>query len=87
MAQAETKLETAIEANPVDSVGKEKVFNCVRDLRDEVVDMKHEANKAVEKKVILVAKELEMEKRENNCFSLALWKMKLRLTRMKLMKL
>ena len=35
-------------------------------LREEVVGISNEANKAVEQKVILVAEELEIEKRKNN---------------------
>ena len=65
LAQEATKLETAIEAKLVDSVGKEEVFSRVRELR-EVVGISNEANKAVEKKVILVAEELKIEKRKNN---------------------
>ena len=42
------------------------MFSCVRELREEVVGISNEANKAVEKKVILVAEELEIEKRKNN---------------------
>ena len=34
--------------------------------REEVVGISNDANKAVEKKVILVAEELEIEKRQNN---------------------
>ena len=63
LAEEATKLETAIEAKRVDSVGKEEVFNCVRELSEDVVGISNEANKAVEKKVILVAEELEIEKR------------------------
>ena len=59
-----TKLETAIEANLADSVGKEEVFSRARELREEVVEISNEANKAGEKKVILVAEELEIEKRK-----------------------
>ena len=66
LAQEATKLETAIEAKLVDSIEKEEVFRCVRELREEVVGISKEANKAVEKKVILVAEELEIEKRTNN---------------------
>ena len=66
LAQEATKLETTIEAKLVDSVGKEEVFSCVRELREEVLGISNEANKAVEKKVILVAEELEIEKRRNN---------------------
>ena len=64
LAQEATKLETAIEAKLVDSVGKEEVFSCVSELR-EVVGISNEANKAVEKKVILIAEKLETEKRKN----------------------
>ena len=52
LTQAETKLETVIEAKLVDSAGKE-LFNCVMDLRG-VVGITNEANganKAVKKKV------------------------------------
>ena len=66
LAQEATKLETAIEAKFVDSVGKEEMFSCVRELREEVVVISNEANKAVEKKIIFVAEELEIEKRKNN---------------------
>ena len=64
LAEEASKLEIAIEAKLVDSVGKEEVFSCVRELREEVVGISNEANKAVEKKVILVAEELEIEKRK-----------------------
>ena len=37
LAQEATKLETAIEAKLGDSVGKEEVFCCVRELREKVV--------------------------------------------------
>ena len=66
LAQEATKLETTIEAKLVDSVGKEEVFSCVRDLREEVVGISNEANKAVEKNFNLLAEELEIEKRKNN---------------------
>ena len=66
LAQEATKLETAIEAKLVDSVGKQEVFSYVREMREEVVGISNEANKAVEKKVILIAEELEIEKRKNN---------------------
>ena len=66
LAQEAMKLETAIEAKLVDSVGKEEVFSCVRELREEVIGISNEANKAVEKKVILIAEELEIEKSKNN---------------------
>ena len=62
LTQAETKLETAIEAKLVDSVEKEEVFNTIRYLREEVVGITNEANRADEKKVILVAEVLEIEK-------------------------
>ena len=62
LTQEATKLETVIEAKLVDSVGKEEVFSCVREM-EEVVGISNEANNAVEKKVILVAEELEIEKR------------------------
>ena len=42
------------------------MFSCVRESREEVVGISNEANKAVENKVILVAEELEIEKRKNN---------------------
>ena len=41
------------------------MFSCVRELR-EVVGISNEANKGVEKKVILVAEEHEIETRKNN---------------------
>ena len=66
LAQEATKLETAIDAKLVDSVGKEELFICVRELREEVVGISNEANKAVKKKVILVTEELKIEKRKNN---------------------
>ena len=52
VTQIETKLETAIEAKHVDSVGKEvsKWSSCVKDLREEVVGISKEANIAVEKR-------------------------------------
>ena len=50
-AQAEPKLDTAAEAKLVDYVGRQKVFNCVRKLR-EVVGIDNEANKAVEKVIL-----------------------------------
>ena len=40
LAQEATKLETAIEAELGDSVGKEEVFCCVRELREEVVGIR-----------------------------------------------
>ena len=46
LVQAETKLETAIETKLVDSVGKEEVFDCFRDLREKDVDNSNEANEA-----------------------------------------
>ena len=64
LAQEATKLGTDIEANLVDSVGKVEVFSCVRELREEVVGVSNEENKAVEKKVNFVAEELEIEKRK-----------------------
>ena len=48
LAQEATKLEIAIEAKLVDSVRKEDVFICVRQMK-EVVSISNEANKAVEK--------------------------------------
>ena len=45
---------------------KEEVFSCVKELREDVVGISNETNKAIEKKVILVAEELEIEKRKNN---------------------
>ena len=85
--QDATKLETAIEAKLVDSVGKEEVFSCVREMREEVVGISNEANKAVEKKVIWVAEELEIEKRKKIIlFSSVLEKMELCPTRIQLMK-
>ena len=86
LAQKATNLETPIEAKLVVSVGKEEVFSCVRELRKEVVGISNEANKAVQKKVILVAEELEIEKRKNNLFFSALRKMELCPTRIQLMK-
>ena len=86
LAQEATKLETAIEAKLVDSVGKEEVFSCVRELSEDVVGISNEANKAVEKKVILVAEELEIEKRKIILFSLALRRMELGPTMIQLMK-
>ena len=68
LAQEATKLETAIEAKLVDTLGKEEVFSCVRELKEEVVGISNEANKAVDKKVILVAEELEIEKRKKCYF-------------------
>ena len=44
VAQEATKLETAIEAKLVDSVEKEEVFSCVRELREEVVGIGNKAN-------------------------------------------
>ena len=44
LIQETTKLETAIEAKLVDSVGKEEVFSCVREMR-EVMGISNEANK------------------------------------------
>ena len=86
LAQEATKLETAIEAKLVDFVGKEEEFSCVREVRKEVVGISNEANKAVEKKVILVAEELEIEKKKIILFSLALRKMELCPTRIQLTK-
>ena len=86
LAQEATKLETAIEAKHVDSVGKKEVFSCVRELREEVMGIINEANKTVEKKVILVAEELEIEKKKIILFSLALRKMELCPTRIQLTK-
>ena len=80
------KLETAIEAKLVDSVGKEEVFSCVREMRIEVVGISNEANKAVEKKVILVAEELEIKKRKNNLILFGIKKMEPCQTRIQLMK-
>ena len=37
------------------------MFSSVRELREEVVGISNEANKAVKKKVILVAEEMEIE--------------------------
>ena len=70
LAQEATKLETAIESKLVDSVGKEEVFSCVRELREEVVGISNEVNKAVEKKVILVAEEIEIEKGKKESYFL-----------------
>ena len=64
LSQEATKLETAIETALVDSVRKEEVFSCVRQLRVEVVGIGNEENKAVESKVILVQEEIEIEKRK-----------------------
>ena len=77
VTQAETKLETAIEAKLVDSVGKEvsKWSSCVKDLQEEVVGISIEANRAVEKKVNLIAEDLEIEKRKNNLIFLGLRRM------------
>ena len=63
LVQAETKLETAIEVKLVDSVDKHEVFNCVKDSREEVLGIINRAHKVVEKE-ILVAEELEIEKRK-----------------------
>ena len=61
------------------------MIRCVRDLREEVVGISNEANKAVEKKVILVAEELEIETRKT-IFSSTLRKMKPCPARIQLMK-
>ena len=68
VTQTETKVETAIEAKLVDSVGKEvsKWSSCVKDLREAVVGIGNEANRAVKKKMSLIAEDLEIEKGKNN---------------------
>ena len=52
VTQTETRLETAIEAKLMDSFGKEvsKWSSCVKDLREEVVSIRKEANIAFEKR-------------------------------------
>ena len=47
LAKEATKLESVNEAKLDNSVGKEEVIRCVRDLREEVVGISNEANKAV----------------------------------------
>ena len=44
------------------------MFSCVRELREEIVGISNEANRAVQKKVILVAEELKIEKRKKTYF-------------------
>ena len=62
------------------------MFSCVRELREEVVSISNAANKAVEKKVTLVAEELEIKKKKIILFSSALRKMELYPTRIQLME-
>ena len=64
---------------------EKRMFNCVKDLR-EVVGITNKTNKAVVKKVILVAEEQESEKRKINQIFSALRKMKLCRTKTLLMK-
>ena len=60
------------------------MFRCVRELKEEVVGISNDVNKAVEKKVILLAEQLEIEKRKIILFSSALRKMELCPTRIQL---